>query len=194
MIDYVDWIALHDVKGLGEVTYKKLISEYSDPRNVFAADYDDLLKIEGLKSGVAKEIRNFSDWDSARQQADKLEKLGVGLLVLTDPDYPQGLYDTYNPPPYLYIAGSFAPEDKRAIAVVGTRTPDAYGKKITEQLTAELVRHGFTIVSGFARGIDTIAHKACLKAGGRTIAVLGSGIDLVYPPENGKLYKDIAQK
>lgn len=193
MNDNEYWIALSGVKGLGNISYKKLISLYSNPKNVFSVPYKDLLKIEGLKPGVAEQIHNFNDWETAKDEADKLKKMGLELLVLSDSDYPKALYNTYNPPPYLYIRGSLTMQDSRAIAIVGSRTPDAYGKKVTEQIAAELARNGFTIVSGFARGIDTLAHRACLQAGGRSIAVLGSGIDLVYPPENNKLYKEISQ-
>ena len=187
------WIALSSINGLGGVTYKNLISRFSDPPKVFSAAYDDLLKVEGVSPNLAKLIKGFEDWESAKEEADKLKKLGLNLLVLTDPAYPKNLYNIYNAPPYLYIAGKITKDDKKAIAIVGSRIPDVYGKKVTEQIAAELSRNGITIVSGLARGIDSIAHRACLKAGGRTLAVLGSGIDAIYPPENKSLYNEISQ-
>lgn len=187
------WIALSGINGLGGVTYKNLISRYSDPQKVFSADYKDLLKIEGIHPNIVKLIKEFDDWEPVKEEVEKLKKLKLDLLVLTDPAYPKNLYNIYNPPPYLYIAGKITKDDKRAISIVGSRIPDVYGKKVTEQIAAELARNGITVVSGLARGIDSIAHRACLKAGGRTLAVLGSGIDFVYPPENKSLYKEISQ-
>lgn len=187
------WIALSSINGLGGVTYKNLISRFSDPPKVFSAASNDLLKVEGVSPNIAKLIKGFEDWESAKEEIDKLKKLGLNLLVLTDLAYPENLYNIYNPPPYLYIAGKITKDDKKAISIVGSRIPDVYGKKVTEQIAAELARNGITVVSGLARGIDSIAHRACLKAGGRTLAVLGSGIDFVYPPENKSLYKEISQ-
>jgi DNA processing protein len=193
MSTIVHWIALKSIRGIGEVTYKNLISRYSDPQKVFSADHKDLLRIEGLRPDSANLIKAFDDWETAKEEADKLEKLGLDLLVLSDPDYPKNLYNTYNPPPYLYVRGRLTEQDNRAIAIVGSRTPDIYGKRVTEQIAGELARNGNTIVSGLAKGIDTIAHRACLKAGGRTIAVLGSGIDLIYPYENRSLSYEMSQ-
>ena len=187
------WLALSSINGLGAVTFKNLISRYSDPQMVFSASYNDLLKVEGLKPNLAKLIKDFSDLEKVKEETDKISKLGLEFLVLTDPDYPERLYNTYNPPPFLYVNGKITQSDNRAIAIVGSRIPDMYGKKVTKQIAAELARNGITVVSGMARGIDSIAHSACLEAGGRTIAVLGSGIDVVYPPENKKLYKEISQ-
>lgn len=187
------WIALSGINGLGGVTYKNLISRYSDPQKVFSADYKDLLKIEGIHPNIVKLIKEFDDWEPVKEEVEKLKKIGLNILVLTDPAYPKNLYNIYNPPPYLYITGKITKDDKRAIAIVGSRIPDVYGKKVTEQIAAELARNGITVVSGLARGIDSIAHRACLKAGGRTLAVLGSGIDAIYPPENKSLYKEISQ-
>ena len=187
------WIALSGINGLGGVTYKNLISRFSDPQKVFSAASNDLLKVEGVSPNIVKLIKEFDDWGPVKEEVEKLKKIGLNILVLTDPDYPKNLYNIYNPPPYLYITGKITKDDKRAIAIVGSRIPDIYGKKVTEQIAAELARNGITVVSGLARGIDSIAHRACLKAGGRTLAVLGSGIDFVYPPENKSLYKEISQ-
>jgi len=158
------WIALSGINGLGGVTYKNLISRYSDPPKVFSAASNDLLKVEGITPNIVKLIKEFDDWEPVKEEVEKLKKLKLDLLVLTDPAYPKNLYNIYNPPPYLYIAGKITKDDKRAISIVGSRIPDVYGKKVTEQIAAELARNGITVVSGLARGIDSIAHRACLKA------------------------------
>ena len=133
------WIALSSINGLGEVTYKNLISGFSDPQKVFSADYKDLLKIEGIHPNLVKLIKEFDDWEPVKEEVEKLKKLKLDLLVLTDPAYPKNLYNIYNPPPYLYIAGKITKkDDKKAIAIVGSRIPDVYGKKVTEQSLQEM--------------------------------------------------------
>jgi DNA processing protein len=119
---------------------------------------------------------------------EKLERLEVSVLTIFDPTYPPRLKEIFNAPPLLYVKGEITRQDDQSVGVVGTRGPTVYGKELAARIVPELVRSGLTIVSGLARGIDSIAHRAALDAGGRTIAVLGCGIDVIYPAENRTLY------
>jgi len=188
------WIALKMVSGVGEVLFKNLISKFHTPKSVFEADPFELQEVEGIGEKTIRAIKNFSEWNKAEKEVSKIEKSGFKLVLLNDSNYPKNLFNTYNPPPFLYVKGDILPEDDVAIAIVGTRFPDRYGRFVTEELTVELAVRGVTIVSGMARGIDSIAHTGALKRGGRTIAVLGSGLDIIYPPENKKLYEYISNQ
>jgi DNA processing protein len=188
------WIALRNINGIGEIMFKRLISEFKTPQRVFEAEKKDLLKIEGIGLNLAEQIKYFEDWESIQKECDRINRLGYRLIKYTDKDYPENLQNTYNPPSFFYIKGDIIPSDNKAIAIVGSRNPDRYGVGVTENLAKDLVKNGFTIVSGLAKGIDTIAHRSALKFGGRTVAVLGSGLDYIYPYENRNLYHEIAQK
>ncbi len=191
MEDWKYWIALRMTYGVGEVSFRNLISRFRSPRNVFEASLEEIKRVEGIGEQTAVAIRSFSDWTKAEEEVEKIKKLGFRFLTLTDPEYPRNLFNTYDPPSYLYVRGGFLPQDAVSIAIVGTRVPDRYGRTVAERLGEELAVRGVTIISGMARGIDSIAHRGALKGGGRTIAVLGSGLDVIYPPENKKLYEEI---
>lgn len=193
MDDYRYWIALKSINGVGDITFKRLLTEFQTPEKVFRADKGDLVKIEGLGQNVADQIKQFNDWKSIDDITGKFKRIGCRLLKYTDKDYPKNLLNIYNPPSFLYIKGDLNADDCKSVAVVGSRNPDRYGSAVTEKLVEDLVANGFTIISGMAKGIDTVAHKAALKHGGRTIAVLGSGLDCIYPYENRKLYHEISQ-
>jgi DNA processing protein len=188
------WIALKMVVGVGDVLFRNLVSRFRTPKRVFDADPLDLQKVEGIGEKTIQAIKGFSEWSRAEREVSKIEKSGFKLVLLTDSNYPRNLFNTYNPPPFLYVKGDILVEDDVAIAIVGTRSPDRYGRFVTEELAVELAVRGVTIVSGMARGIDSIAHSGALKRGGRTIAVLGSGLDIIYPPENKKLYECISNQ
>jgi DNA processing protein len=192
------WIALKQVSGVGAVLYKRLIETFKTPEAVFAADEDALFSIEGISELVAKNILTFNDFDSAKREIEKTEKDGVTLLTLNDPEYPPLLLTIYDPPPILYRKGktpnpSQPPRDPYPIAMVGTRNMTPYGKLVAERIAGALARVGMTVVSGFARGVDATAHHAAILAGGKTIAVLGCGIDVIYPKEHRKLYDEIIE-
>jgi DNA processing protein len=189
---YRHWVALRMVEGIGDVTLRDLIAHFKDPSIVFNASKRELLRVDGIGEKTADAIKGFSRWDDVERELERCRKAGVSLSALTDAEYPLNLKEIYNPPSLIYRKGSLLPQDKYAIAVVGTRNPDGYGRLVAEKLGEELALMGVTVVSGMARGIDSIAHRAAIRAGGRTIAVLGSGIDVVYPPENRRLYQDIA--
>ncbi|MBI2487270.1 MAG: DNA-protecting protein DprA [Deltaproteobacteria bacterium] len=194
MKEFKSWIALKMVTGVGDVLFRNLISKFQSPKSVFEAELGELQRVEGIGEKTIQAIRNFSEWDEAEKEVSRIEKLGFKLILLTDSNYPKNLFTIYNPPPFIYVKGDIIKDDDIAIAIVGTRVPDRYGRFVTEELAGELAARGISVVSGMARGIDSIAHDGALKRGGRTIAVLGSGLDVIYPQENKKLYERISNQ
>ena len=188
------WLALSRIPAVGRVIYKRLLEAFGSPERVFEADYGSLLEIEGIRKASARAIGQFKKNQAIDRELDQLEALGIGLLTLADPLYPPLLAQIYDPPPFLYFRGNPSNQDARCLAVVGSRHGSPYGVKVTERLAWSLSKHHLTIVSGMARGIDTAAHRGSLMARGRTVAVLGSGLDRVYPPENRELYDQIAEQ
>ena len=165
-----DWLALRSVPGIGDVLYKRLIERFGSPRAVTAAKQKDLMTVEGVGQKAAEAIKTFHPNDQhIRQELDRVDKLGVGLVTLIDERYPFQLKTIYDPPPILYMRGSLEPQDRKAVAVVGSRRATEYGRWITEQIARGLVARGFTIVSGMARGIDGHAHRAALAADRKSV-------------------------
>jgi DNA processing protein len=156
------------------------------------ATVGELKRIPDFGEKVIESLKHQVDWEQAEKQLAALEKSGARMITILDDDYPEVLKRIYDPPSFLLLKGNFVPADDNAIALVGSRVCTAYGKQITEQLARGLVESGLTVVSGLARGIDSAAHRGALQAGGRTIAVLGCGLDIIYPPENEALYDEIA--
>ncbi|MBI2860940.1 MAG: DNA-protecting protein DprA [Chloroflexi bacterium] len=150
------------------------------------------LRQAGLDSGVVRSISEWRPRISVDAEAEKLERQGVTALACDDPAYPARLKEIYDYPPLIYVRGALTPQDEWCLAVVGTRRATIYGRQVAEEIAADLARSKVTVVSGLARGIDTIAHRSALAAGGRSIAVLACGVDVVYPPENASLAGDIA--
>ena len=185
------WLGLGQVKGVGNVTYKTLIDEFHDPETVFEAPLKRLEEIPGIGKKTAANIKNFKEWDWVEKEIGLIEKQDIVFLTLRHSDFPNSRLSIPNPPPYLYVKGTIYKKDENAIAVVGTRVPTQYGISAAEGISRELAGSGITIVSGMARGIDAAAHRGALAANGRTIAVLGSGIDVIYPSDNKKLYEQI---
>lgn len=192
--DYGPWLALTRVKGLGCVSFKKVAECFPDPTEVFGAPAEAWARFPELDRGIADEIARFSDWDEVRSELERIAELGAEIVPFTDGRYPSRLRAIADPPPMLYLKGELRPEDDRAVAVVGSRSASEYGLKTTREICGSLAELGFTVVSGMARGIDGQAHRSALAAGGRTIAVLGSGVDVVYPPEHKALYGEICAR
>lgn len=181
--------------GVGNILFNRLIKAFHTPEKVFQATPDMLKRIEGIRSNTIRAITDsVKDGDWVNRELDRLEKLGLSLLTFNDVGYPHNLKMIYDPPPILYIKGEIKERDDRSLAVVGSRSASAYGKDTTQRLTRALAGRGFTIVSGLARGIDTAAHLGALQGGGRTVAVLGSGLDVIYPWENSRLAEDISER
>jgi len=188
------WLALKAVPGLGGVLCKRVIEQFGSPIAALRAGPSDWMSVEGIGPKLAESFRSYQPDDAAiARELDRIDELEYGLIGLTDPRYPVLLRMIPDPPPYLYLKGDLRPEDNRAVAVVGARRASGYGRAVTEQLSRELAVRGFTIVSGMARGIDGWAHQAALDLPGRTIAVLGCGLDILYPREHDELRESISR-
>jgi len=186
-------LALNLVPGIGSVLYKRLIDYFKSAEAVFSAPYQEILKVDGIGSKAALAINNFTQNALVEEKLLLTKRAKARLLTLEDEDYPTNLLRINNPPPVLYVKGMIKKDDQFAVAVVGSRTPSKYGELVAGSISRDLAAEGITIVSGMARGIDSISHREALYTGGRTIAVLGSGIDIIYPPENSGLFDKIVQ-
>lgn len=183
---------LNMVPGIGPRLYQKLCDRFGSPEAVFRTARNQLEGIAGIGPKLAQGILDAPDQIDVQQELDDCLRNNFSLLTLDDDNYPTELSHISNPPPVLYQYGNLQPSDRMAIAIVGSRHLTTYGEKITRQLARGLARAGVTIVSGLARGIDSIAHQVALESGGRTIAVLGSGLLNLYPPEHRPLMEQIA--
>jgi len=192
--DYALWLALARVKGLGCVGFKKLVARFDDPTHAFSATPSELATIDGLQRDAIDGLVGFSRWAEVDNEISRIRSAGVTLIRYTEAAYPAPLRAIADPPPLLYVKGSMAATDERAMAIVGSRSASDYGRRVARDLARGLVDYGFTVVSGMARGIDGMAHETALHAGGRTIAVLGSGIERAYPAEHERLYRRIAEQ
>ena len=187
------WIALTLVPGLGTRNAGKLISRFRSPQAIFRASRTEL-EGAGVSGAVAQSISSGCSFEDAVVQQEKMLETGTVAVTMTDPRYPAQLREIYDPPVMLFARGRVELLQATLFGVVGTRRPTPYGLAATERLAGDLARAGLVIVSGMARGIDTTAHKAALAAGGDTTAVLGCGVDVVYPAENRKLADELAKK
>jgi DNA processing protein len=187
------WIALGRVRNLGPVLIKRLLRVFDTPQAIFGASHSRLVKVKGISSNIADSIARGPDLGFARQQMDVALSRDFRLITCKSAGYPQRLSQIYDPPYLLYVKGNLNESDGRAVAMVGSRHATHYGRSVAEDIAMQLARAGVTVVSGFARGIDSISHRAAVLSGGRTIAVLGCGIDVIYPPENVSLYRDISE-
>ena len=185
------WIAFNIVRGVGPVRVRALLDHFGNLKRAWEASREDL-RLAGLDDRSLHSLlaaRSSLDLD---RELERIADVGAHVLTWESADYPQLLRETPAPPPVLYVKGTIAEEDAWAVAIVGTRRSTAYGRQVTRVLATALARSGITVVSGMARGIDAEAHRAALEAGGHTIAVLGCGIDRIYPPEHRKLAAQIA--
>jgi DNA processing protein len=186
------WIGFNLVKGIGPMKVRALQDHFGDLETAWNADAADLRQA-GLDRRALTSLLNARANLGLDAELEKLARHDIQALTWLDLDYPARLLQIPDPPPVLYVRGQLTPEDEWAVAVVGTRRASAYGKQVASRLVTDLVVNHVTIVSGLARGIDGEAHRAALKAGGRTIAVLGCGLDLIYPPEHRNLARDIVE-
>ncbi len=176
--------------GLGDATLRRLVQQFASPAAVLAASPGDLIAGGGLSPELADAIRTRPDRETTKRIEHELrviERLRLTVLTCAESAYPARLLTIPDPPPLLYLSGTLAEVDRHAVAVVGSRQATPAGRAVTEQLSRELARAGFTVVSGLARGVDAAAHRGAVAADGRTLAVLGCGIDQTYPPEHKKL-------
>jgi len=187
------WLALKLIPGLGTRTAGKLLERFRTPQAVFRASRTEL-EGAGVSGSVAQSIASGVTFEDAAAQQDLMLKAGAVLVTVGDPRYPRLLREIFDPPVVLFARGRLELLQSVALGVVGTRRPTPYGLAVAERVSADLAHAGLTIVSGMARGIDTAAHKGTLGASGDTVAVLGCGVDVVYPSENRKLAAEIAAK
>ena len=177
------WIGLTLVRGIGAVRLQSLIDHFGDAKSAWQGAPDEL-RAAGLGTKVIERLLEVRKSVDLEKLWDKITAQGIQILTWDDELYPPRLKEIEQPPPVLYVRGELLPEDHFAVAIVGTRKITSYGRQVTEELSAFLAANGVTVVSGLARGVDAVAHSAAIKAGGRTVAVLGSGVDRIYPPEN----------
>ena len=189
--DLLPLLRLNLSHGIGARTYQRLVETFGSAEEALAAPVGRLSRVQGVSEQTAEYVTGGSADDAARE-LERAQAAGVNVISYRQPGYPVNLKSIYNPPLVLYVRGELRPEDGFAVAIVGTRAATPYGKKQAERLAAGLAVAGCCVVSGMARGIDTAAHRGCLQANGRTIAVLGCGLARVYPEENQKLADEIA--
>jgi DNA processing protein len=186
------WLALSLAPGIGDRTFHRLLRRFGSPERVFTCRRSELGEIPGLKKKTIDAIKSPALRETAQKEIIRLRSLGIQIIQWGTGKYPNYLANISDPPPLLYLKGTLLPEDERAVALVGSRQASAYGLSVCNKICKELAWQGWTVVSGMARGIDSAAHRGALEGGGRTLAVWGTGLDVVYPKENLTLSKEIA--
>ncbi len=187
------WIAFNRIPGVGAIKIKRLYDRFGSLALAWQSDPAGLGRA-GLEAKAVESVLAARPRLDPERELAALARQAVRALTVVDPDYPERLRQIYAPPAVLYLRGELLPADELAVAVVGMLRATMYGREAAEALVAELVANSITIVSGLARGIDTVSHRAALQAGGRTVAVLGSGLDVIYPYENKRLAEEIAER
>jgi DNA processing protein len=191
-----DLFLLLSVEGIGPGKVRNLLAKFKTTKNILETDYQSLTSVinKKLAKGIVQAVRIRGEIEkTVEDELKKLEKLGGKIITIWDKEYPALLKKIYDPPLLFYLLGELTENDQYSVAIVGTRQPTNYGKVQAERISMELAKQGITIVSGMARGIDSISHNSAIKFGGRTIAVVGSGLDVIYPPENRKLFEKIVE-
>jgi DNA processing protein len=199
VISPFDVLTLSQIPNIGAYRLRTLISHFGETNNIFSATANEFAYVEGFTRKVAISASHFLRSDAltraqrfAEEQLGRAGRAGCRVVSYWDDVYPEQLKRIYDPPAFYFMLGELLKQDSSAIAIVGTRMPSDYGTVVAEKFGQEFARLGITVVSGLARGVDTVAHSAALRSGGRTIAVIGSGIDVIYPPENKGLSARIA--
>jgi len=187
------WLALQMIPGLGNIVFKNLLNSFGSPEQVFKATLTELLCVEGLRKEVAKNIVKKRYEGDPSAELKKADDCGSRVITYSDQEYPRSLREIHDPPMLLYIKGRRIPPNQTFIAMVGSRSATHYGLKAAEKIGQGLARRGLGVVSGMARGIDSASHWGCMGGRGFTIAVLGTGIDIIYPAPNRKLFEQITQ-
>ncbi|HEU4759125.1 MAG TPA: DNA-processing protein DprA [Dehalococcoidia bacterium] len=187
------WIAFNRIPGIGRVRYSLLLNHFGSLERAWLADGHDL-KAAGLEPRLVQQIVAGRQQIDPDAETERLSRHGVQAITWDDEAYPARLKEIYDPPPLLYVRGRLTEADEWAVAVVGTRRPTPYGRQAAEELAFGLASNRICVVSGLARGIDAVAHRAALAAGGRTVAVMACGLDIVYPPEHVKLAAEIIER
>ena len=184
------WVAFNRIPSIGRARFALLEGHFGSMERAWRASSDELVAA-GLDQRSVRSLVTRRSSISPEAEMDRLARLGIDAFTIHDPGYPRLLREVYEYPPVLYVKGELEPEDERAVTIVGTRKTTAYGREVAHQIAWDLAKNGVTVVSGLARGIDGTAHRAALDAGGRTVAVLASGLDTVYPPEHSNMAREI---
>ncbi|MDP2328254.1 MAG: DNA-processing protein DprA [Dehalococcoidia bacterium] len=187
------WVALHRVHRLGSVRFGLLERGFPTMAEAWRASEGDLIEA-GLDTRTAREVARARTEVDPDAEMERLATAGITAFARNAPGYPSRLREIDDAPPVLYVRGAWKPEDEWSVAVVGTRRATAYGRQAASEFARGLAANGVTVVSGLARGVDTIAHRTALDSGGRTVAVLANGLDTIYPPENRRLAEEIAER
>ncbi len=187
----IELLTLSSIDGIGAVRLYQLIAKFGSATAVLKASINDLTDLSGIGREIATNIIKKQDRQQASEIIDKIETLGWQVYLYDEPTYPEPLKNINDRPPFLFSLGEYDKSDLNAIAIIGSRISSEEGRLFAEKLAADLAGHGVTIVSGMARGVDTAAHRGALNAGGRTIAVFGSSLDILYPPEGREIAKSI---
>ena len=185
------WLALAGFRDIEAAVLREAVRRFGGAREIFEADR---FQLSGFSTALSQLTREPSLWSRVEREMGLVEKAGAELLTMDDPRYPGILHSSYDPPLLLYVKGDLGALDLQSmitVAIVGTRRPTRYGERLSTSIAAGLSEAGLIIVSGMARGCDSAAHRGALGAGGKTIAVLGTGVDKIYPGENRKLYEEI---
>jgi DNA processing protein len=192
-MEELHWIGLKAVPGIGNVTFRRLLEYFETPEAALSAPPAALAAVRGVTPAILEAIAQASWRGFAEAECFRLATSGARIVTFTSADYPKSLFEIPDPPPFLYVRGELRCHET-SVAIVGSRRATAYGLQTTARLAGSLAGQGVTVISGMARGVDTAAHKGALAASGRSIGVLGCGIDRVYPPENRKLFQEMAEK
>jgi DNA processing protein len=186
----LDWLALSLTPGLGPTKSRKLVEHFGTPEAVFRASLTEL-EAAGIQAVSAQSLATGKSAESAREELARAAAAGVTVISMDDPAYPSRLKEIYDPPLTLYVRGSLEVLTQPGLAMVGTRHPTPYGSGMAERLACDLAIHGLVIISGMARGVDTASHRGAIAAKGKTLAVFGTGVDVIYPKENSRLSEQI---
>ena len=187
------YIALNMIDGVGPVRVRALLQHLGRPEAILSASERELVSVDGVGEELARNIAGWRERVDLDAELRRIEQERIRVVTCEDADYPKNLREIYDPPLVLYVRGTMSNRDVVSVAVVGSRRTTLYGQEMARKLAYQLARVGVTVVSGLARGIDTCAHRGALQAKGRTVAVLGCGIDIVYPAENRALYEQISE-
>lgn len=187
------WVGFNIVPGIGRVKFSQIENYFGKLENAWKAGPGDFRQA-GLDNSTIKSIETCRSQIDLPDEMEKLERSGVRAFTYHDDGYPSRLKEIYDYPPLIYVKGELLPQDEWCISVVGTRRATVYGRQVTQDLVTDLVRNKITVVSGLARGIDTVAHRAAVEAGGRTVAIFACGLDTVYPGENTGLARNIIKQ
>lgn len=185
------WVWLSRIEGLGPIKIENLLEKYKTPEKIWNLNKSELMQIKGIGENIANNILKKEYRENLEQYVKYMEKYDIGIITIKDKDYPKDLLHIYDAPAILYYKGDKELLHTNMIAIIGCRDCSLYGKEVSMKFSQELAKRGITIISGMAKGIDSYSHIGCIKAGGKTIAVLGSGIDIIYPKENRLLYDKI---